>query len=197
MFASFAKFSARFNCSVCHRGFRCECGYGVAFFVIAGIAAAAALASAGVAIYSGIQQSEQTAKTAKYNATVQENNAQMARDSAKLKAQAIANATERQTAEGVNLLAAGGVDTSSGSPLLYQLDQAAQSEIAQRQAIYAGEIQATGNLDAANAYRADAKFAQGNEVGKSLLTGLGGVSSAASGVAGAYRASPAPSGGYV
>lgn len=155
-------------------------GFGVTFYVIAAVAIAATLAATAVSIYEQQQQASYEASVAKHNEKVQQQNAQMAKDSAGLKATQIRSATERQTAEGVNLMASSGLDTGYGAPLLYELDQAAQTEIAARQAIYAGDVQAQGNVSAAQAYAADAQFTSGAAVGRSLLTGLQGVGGAAS-----------------
>jgi hypothetical protein len=157
-------------------------GLSVAAIVSIAVTVAATAATIAVSIEQQQAQADYESKVNKYNARVQQQNAQMAKDSAEVKVAAIRRDTERQTATGVNLLAAAGGDVSLGSDLLYQLDQAGQEELAVRQARYAGDVQAAGNIAASQAYSSQAQYAQSQAAGTSLLTGIGGAAGAARGI---------------
>lgn len=92
-------------------------------------AAAAAVIGAGVSTYSAVQQSEQNASMAKAAQRQREKEAAIASDNAAFE--------ERQHRRRISLLlgqqqavyAAAGVDPTSGSPLLQQIDTIKQGEI--------------------------------------------------------------------
>ena len=165
--------------------------------VLAAVAVVATLATTAVSIYQQQQQAAYESKVAKFNEKVKQNDAVMAQDAAAIQAQRIRAQGERDTATGTAILSAGGLDVTQGSALLYQVDQASQIDYAARLQIYSGQVKAAGDIAGAEEYASQASDIMAQSQGNTLLTGIGGVGSAAGIAAKAYGQSPSSSGGAV
>jgi hypothetical protein len=114
-------------------------------------------------------QGGQEGASARYNRQLALNNAQMAQAAAAQRAQAIRSSGERVTSEGIATIGASGVDVNTGSPLIYQLDQIAKTDISARQALYEGAVKATGYGATATEYGDIAALRQPSEPGRLCL----------------------------
>jgi hypothetical protein len=162
--------------------------------IAAGIAAAAAVAGAGVAAYGQYQQGQTANKVAQYNAELANRNAQIADQNAEA-VRFAGTAKEEQSRDEVRqvlarqraLVGASGV-TTEGSPLLVMMESARQGELDALRIRYATDIEEQQRLLEGQQQRSQA-FLQGAQgraaqsagtlaAGGSILTGIGsGVSS--------------------
>jgi hypothetical protein len=127
--------------------------------VIAGIAAAATLAAAGISAYGQIQQGKTADKVAQYNAELAQRNAQIAAQNAEA-VRFAGTAKEEQSRDEVRqvlarqraLVGASGV-TAEGSPLLVMMESARQGELDALRIRYATDIGEQQDLFAAQQQR--------------------------------------------
>ena len=168
-------------------------GYGAeAPAIIAAVGAAAAVAGAGVTAYAAHAQGQAQEEAADFNAKVAKNNAIAAEQAAAIEAEQKREHYRRLMGTQRARQGASGVEISSGSPLLVQLDQAEQAALALSTTQYGGGVRAQGfNAEAELEGFSGSQAARAGTLtaGASILTG---VSSAA----GAYsrrRPSSVPS----
>ena len=147
---------------------------------LAYIAAAAAVLGTATAAYATYQSGQDKEAAARYNAQVSEQEAQQARDAAKVEASNQAEAARRAQATVRARIAGSGVEMAEGSPLLVLMDNARQASIENQRILYGGEVQATGRLQNAALQRfqgSRAAAAGSLGAGVNLLSGIGSAGS--------------------
>lgn len=108
---------------------------------VTAIALVASLAAAGVGAYSAIAQGQAAEDAAKFNAKVNENNAQAAANQAQFEAEQVRRRNVAILGRQKALFAKGGVTLSgSAEDLLY--DSVVQGELNVLSTLYAGDVQA-------------------------------------------------------
>ena len=162
--------------------------------IVAGIGVAAALAGAGVAAYSAVEAGHAREAAGKYNKEVAENQAQAARDQAKIAANIRETEIRRILASQTSRLGASGVIPSEGSPLLVQMESAQQGALDVARLQYSGEVGARGYESQGileGFYGKQARRAGNLGAGSSLLSGVGSAASIGATGYGQYRAAQA------
>ena len=139
--------------------------------IAAGAAVASALASAGGAVYSGIEQK----KAADYNADVADANAKAAEDKAAYDEKMHRESVRKILASQRALYGKSGISTE-GSPLLVMEDSAIAGEMDALAIRYGGDIAAAQQRSSANLLRMQGKQARTAGyigAGSTLLAGAG------------------------
>ena len=165
--------------------------YAATIGAVAGIVAAvAAVAGAGVATYGAIKQSRDAEAQAKGLQKQKELEAEVAQENAAFAEQQHRRRVRLLAGEQRALLAASGVDTTSGTPLVNDIDLATQGELEalmiRRGGIAAGE-ERTFEAGLLGRRARSLRSSEGLIATGGVVSGLSGAASGAAGVAGAYR----------
>jgi hypothetical protein len=164
------------------RGRPQERHYGAIIGIISAVISAAATAYGS---YATAQAQEQASN---YNRKVAMNQAQAARDAAAVEAANRAEHYRRQMGAQRAALAASGLQASEGTPLLVQMDSAAQAQLDLARVRYGGEVGSRAYQSEANIQKFYGKQAQAGAIGGYVGAGaslLGGVGKAYAGYKGA------------
>ena len=156
-----------------------------------GVGVVAALAGTGVAAYSAVEAGHAREAAGKFNKEVAENQAQAARDQAKIAANIRETEIRRILASQTSRLGASGVIPSEGSPLLVQMESAQQGALDIARIQYSGETGARGYESQGileGFYGKQARRAGTLQAGASLLSGVGSAASIGATGYGQYRA---------
>lgn len=142
------------------------------------IAAATSVATGALSAYGAIQAGQQQAAMDRYNAQVEQVNAQSALNQAAGNAALQGQKTQREEGEMAASYGAAGVD-ASGTPADVMSDQAVQGDLARRTALYSGKMQFTQDQAQAAMDNAQASAASSSGWMKGSTTFLGSLFSAA------------------
>lgn len=142
--------------------------------IFAGVAAAGAATSAIGAVRSGNDQ----ASALKYNALVENQNAEATRRQGQAEAEQKGSEVTRRMADARAAIAASGIDPNSGTPLELMSDMATQGELSKKLITYQSELSARGlsqqaQLDLVNAR--NAKTAGYLNAASTVLTSAGKI----------------------
>jgi hypothetical protein len=142
-----------------------------------------AVAGAGVATYSAVQQAETQKKLAKSEKKQREIEADAVRESAKFEERQARRRLMLVRGENQAAFAAAGFETTSGTPLVQDIDLVTQGELDALNIRRAGEMSATTSIYESNVAGFRAQAAE-----RSIpLSIAGGVLSAGSGAVSAYQ----------
>ena len=143
------------------------------------------IVSAAVSAYAAYASSEAQAQAADYNKKVAKNQQVMSRQAAELEVENRRRLYARQQSAQRAAIGASGLEGSEGSPLLVQMDSAAEAQKDLERVRYAGEVRATGYGAEAKLqkfYARTARKAGYVGVGTSLLAGAASAYAAYSGI---------------
>lgn len=147
------------------------------------IAIVSSIAATGLSMYAGIQQGKMEQDAMEYQASVEEYNAQLARQSARSEAEQHREDVRRKISTQRAHMSAAGVDISDGSPLELFTDTAYRGEMDAQRILYQGEIQALArgqNAALARYQGKSSKKAGAWKAAGTLLTGASRTASVAS-----------------
>ena len=158
--------------------------------IVVGVAALASLAGAGIATYGAIRQSREAQAQAKGLQQQKELEARVAKENAEFDEQQHRRRVRMLQGEQSAMLAAAGVDTASGTPLINDVDIATQGELEalmiKRRGIAGGEERTFESELLGRRARA-LRSAEGLTLAGGAISGLSGLTSAASSYAQSYR----------